>query len=118
LCIRSSSGLGSASVRRAKLIDLGMQIESQQLVLLVALTPKANQEVSIRVQLHPASGETYLPANIKLALLTESGEIIQSVQSREEDNYVQLPRFDGEVGECFSIQVAVDDWQVTENFVI
>ena len=116
--LRSSSGLRSASVKRAKLIDLGMQIESQQLVLLVALTPQANQEVSIRVQLHPASGAIYLPANIKLALLTESGEIIQSVQSREEDNYVQLPRFDGEVGECFSIQVAVDERQITENFVI
>lgn len=115
---RSSSGLASASVKRAKLIDLGMQIESQKLVLLVALTPQANQEVSIRVQLHPASGEAYLPANMKLALLTESAEIIHQVQTREQDNYVQLPRFDGEVGECFSIQVAVDDCQITENFVV
>ena len=115
---RSSSGLASASVKRAKLIDLGMQIESQKLVLLVALTPQTNQEVSIRVQLHPASGENYLPANIKLALLTKSAEIIHQVQTREQDNYVQLPRFDGEVGECFSIQVAVDDCQITENFVV
>lgn len=95
-----------------------MQIESQKLVLLVALTPQTNQEVSIRVQLHPASGENYLPANIKLALLTKSAEIIHQVQTREQDNYVQLPRFDGEVGECFSIQVAVDDCQITENFVV
>ena len=115
---RSSSGLASASVKRAKLIDLGMQIESQKLVLLVALTLEANQEVSIRVQLHPASGEIYLPANIKLALLSESAEIIHQVQTREQDNYVQLPRFDGEVGECFTIQVAIDDCQITENFVV
>ncbi|MBK1987658.1 DUF1822 family protein [Sphaerospermopsis aphanizomenoides BCCUSP55] len=115
---RSSSGLTGASVKRAKLIDLGMQLESQQLVLLIALTPEANQEISIRVQLHPASGETYLPPNIKLALLTESAEIIHQVQSREQDNYIQLPRFDGEVGECFSIQVAVDDCQITENFMV
>jgi hypothetical protein len=115
---RSSSGLASASVKRAKLIDLGMQLDSQQLVLLVALTPKTNQEISIRVQLHPASGETYLPPHIKLALLTESAEIIHQVQSREQDNYIQLPRFDGEVGECFSIAVTVDDWQIIENFVV
>ncbi|MBD2206473.1 DUF1822 family protein [Calothrix sp. FACHB-1219] len=115
---RSSFGLANASVKRAKLIDLGMQLESQQLVLLVALKPEANKTTSIRVQLHPANGETYLPANIKLTLLTESAEIIHQVQSREQDNYVQLPRFDGEIGECFIIQVAGDDWQITENFVV
>ncbi|MBP5976997.1 DUF1822 family protein [Brasilonema sp. CT11] len=115
---RSSSGLGVGSIKRAKLIDLGMEIESQKVVLLVALIPESSQQVSIRVQLHPANGESYLPVNMKLALLLESGEIIQEVQAREQDNYVQLKRFDGEVGECFSIQVALDSCQVTENFVI
>ncbi|MCC2694878.1 DUF1822 family protein [Nodularia sp. LEGE 04288] len=115
---RSSYGLASATVKRAKLIDLGMQLESQQVVLLVALTPEVNQEVSIRVQLHPASGEAYLPANMTLALLTESAEIIHQVQTREQDNYIQLPRFDGEVGEYFSIQVAVEDCQIIEKFLV
>ncbi|MBD2729696.1 DUF1822 family protein [Nostoc sp. FACHB-892] len=115
---RSSSGFGVGSIKRAKLIDLGMEIESQKLVLLVALIPEDNQQVSIRVQLHPTNEEFYLPANIKLALLLESEEIIQSVQAREQDNYIQLKRFDGEVGECFSIQVAFDSYQIKENFVI
>jgi hypothetical protein len=115
---RSGSGLASAGVKRAKLIDLGMQLKSEQLVLLIALSPEANQEISIRVQLHPANGETYLPANIKLALLTESAEVIYQLQSRGQDNYVQLPRFHGEVGECFSIQISGDDWQIIENFVV
>ncbi|BAZ23038.1 hypothetical protein NIES4073_39260 [Kalymmatonema gypsitolerans NIES-4073] len=115
---RSSSGLGVGSIKRAKLIDLEMEIESQKVVLLVAFVPEDSQQVSIRVQLHPTGGESYLPVNIKLALLLESGEIIQEVQAREQDNYVQLKRFDGEVGECFSIQVAFDSCQITENFVI
>ncbi|WP_414585615.1 DUF1822 family protein [Scytonema sp. PCC 10023] len=115
---RSSSGLGVGSIKRAKLIDLGMEIESQKVVLLVALIPESSQQVSIRVQLHPANGELYLPVNIKLALLLESEEIIQEVQAREQDNYIQLKRFDGEVGEYFSIQVAFDSYQITENFVI
>ncbi|MDZ7961279.1 MAG: DUF1822 family protein [Aulosira sp. DedQUE10] len=114
---RSSSGLSVGSIKRAKLIDLGMEIESQKVVLLVAFIPEDSQQVSIRVQLHPANGE-YLPVNIKLALLLESEEIIQEVQAREQDNYIQLKRFDGEVGECFSIQVAFDSYQITENFVI
>jgi hypothetical protein len=115
---RSPSGIGVASIKRAKLIDLQMDIESQKMVLLVALIPEANQQVGIRVQLHPTSSESYLPVNIKLGLLSESGEIIQEVQAREQDNYVQLKLFEGEVGECFRIQVALNDCQVTENFVI
>ncbi|MEH1807887.1 DUF1822 family protein [Nostoc sp.] len=114
---RSRSGSGVGSIKRAKLIDLAMEIESQKVVLLVAFIPEDSQQVSIRVQLHPANGE-YLPVNIKLALLLESEEIIQEVQAREQDNYIQLKRFDGEVGECFSIQVTFDSYQITENFVI
>lgn len=115
---RSSSGLSATTIKRAKLIDLGMEIESQTVILLVALIPEANQQVSIRVQLHPASNQPYLPANIKLVLLADQGEIIQQVQARTQDNYVQLKLFDGQVGECFSIQVAFDSQEITENFVI
>ncbi|WP_414573869.1 DUF1822 family protein [Nostoc sp. CCY 9925] len=114
---RSSSGLSVGSIKRAKLIDLGMEIESQKVVLLVAFIPEDSQQVSIRVQLHPANGE-YLPVNIKLALVLESEEIIQEVQAREQDNYIQLKGFDGEIGECFSIQITFDSHQIRENFVI
>jgi hypothetical protein len=115
---RSVAGLRSASIRRAKLIDLGMQIKSQKVVLLIALIPENDRQVSVRVQLHPPLGEIYLPANIKLALLLESGETIQEVQAREQDNYVQLKRFDVEVGEYFNIQIALDGYQIAESFVV
>ncbi|MBD2771825.1 DUF1822 family protein [Iningainema tapete] len=114
---RSSSAFSVNSIKRAKLIDLGMEIDSQKVVLLVALLPEANQ-FGVRVQLHPTGGENYLPTNIKLVLLSSDGEIIQEVQARVQDNYIQLKRFDVEVGECFSIQVAVDSFQITEDFVI
>lgn len=114
---RSSTSLSTASIKRAKVIDLGAEIESQKLMLLVALSPLANQQVSIRVQLHPI-GDEYLPNNIKLVLLSSEGDIIQEVQTRDQDNYVQLKLFEGEVGECFSVQVILDGYQMTENFVI
>ncbi len=117
LNLRSASGLRDSTVRRAKLIDLGMQIESESVVLLVALIPQANEQVGIRVQLHPARGELYLPANVKLALLSNSGDMLQEVQARRQDSYVQLS-FDGEAGECFGIQVVLNSFQIKENFVI
>jgi hypothetical protein len=115
---RSSSNINNATTKRAKLIDLGMEIDAQKVILLVALIPEANQKVSIRVQLHPTDNQSYLPANIKLVLLSEQGDIIQQVQARTQDIYIQLKLFDGEVGEGFSIQVALDKYQITENFMI
>ncbi|AFY49764.1 Protein of unknown function (DUF1822) [Nostoc sp. PCC 7524] len=114
---RSNSGLNTA-IKRAKLIDLGMEIEAQKVILLVALIPKSPQQVSIRVQLHPACNQPYLPTNTQLFLLSEQGEILQQVQARVQDIYVQLKLFDGEVGESFSIQVALNSCQITEHFVI
>ncbi len=114
---RSSATLSTASIKRAKVIDLGAEIESQKVMLLVALIPFANQQVSIRVQLHPV-GDEYLPNNIKLVLLSSKEDLIQEVQARVQDNYVQLKLFEGEVGEGFSIQVILDSYQMTENFVI
>lgn len=117
LNLRSASDSVKSSIRRAKLIDLGMQVESQPVVLLVALIPEANRQVSVYVQLHPVSRELHLPANIKLVLLS-SGETLGEVQAGSHDNYVQLPHFDVETGERFSIQVAFRNFQITENFVI
>ncbi len=110
-----SAGM-NASVRQVKLIDLGMQIESQFVMLLVALTPKTDGQVGIRMQLHPTSGELYLPNNIKLALLSDSGNLLQEVKARMQDNYVQLPHFDVEAGESFLVQVKIDNFQITETF--
>ncbi|MEA5625894.1 DUF1822 family protein [Nostoc sp. UHCC 0251] len=115
---RTSFGLNATAIKRAKLIDLGIEIEAQKVILLIALIPEANQQVSIRVQLHPASNQPFLPANIKLVLLSDRGEILQQVQARVQDIYVQLKLFDGEVGECFSIQIDLNNYQITENFII
>lgn len=80
------------------------------------MIPSVEQDITIRVQLHPLDTE-YLPLNTKL-LLTQSTQIIQEVQARIQDNYMQLKLFQGEVGECFSIQVSLDSFQITEDFII
>lgn len=115
---RSDFQLSEATIRRAKLIDLGLQLGRQSLVMLVAITPEADQKVGILVQVHPIAGENFLPANIKLALLSISGETLQEVQSRSQDNYIQLKRFRGLSGEGFNIQITLDNATMTETFVI
>jgi hypothetical protein len=70
------------------------------------------------VQLHPASGQTYLPPNIKLALLSSSGATLQELKSRSQDNFIQLKRFTCPIGKNFRIQVAINDFSLTEDFLI
>ncbi len=115
---RRDPAVTEVSVEGVKLIDLEMQMGSRSVALLLGLTPMAEQRVGIRVQLHPGSGETYLPPNLSLVLLSKSGATLQEVQSRSQDNFIQLKRFTYQTGKCFSIQVALDDVSIIENFVL
>ncbi|MEM6752185.1 MAG: DUF1822 family protein [Cyanobacteria bacterium P01_C01_bin.38] len=115
---RNDSVLNEVCVKGAKLIDFGMQLESSSIFLLIGLLPQVDNKVGIRVQLYPASGETYLPDSVQLALLSESGTTLQSVESRSYDNYIQLKRFKLPLGKNFSIQVAWNEIVIKENFVL
>jgi hypothetical protein len=105
-------------VEGIKLIDLGMELENQSVALLVGLAPETEQRVGIRVQLYPAGGQTYLPSNIKLILLSQSGATLQEYKARTQDSLIQLKRFTCPMGKCFSVKVALDDFSTTEDFVI
>ncbi|MGB3208749.1 MAG: DUF1822 family protein [Crinalium sp.] len=115
---RSFSPLDKADINSAKLIDLGIKLGNQNVVLLVALTQTPEQKVNVRIQLHPPMGETYLPANIRLMLISESGDILEEVRSRIADNFIQLPLITGNQGEQFQIQIALNDAIITESFLI
>ena len=105
-------------VEGIKLIDLGMELENQSVALLVGLAPETEQRVGIRAQLYPAGGQTYLPSNIKLILLSQSGATLQEYKARTQDSLIQLKRFTCPMGKCFSVKVALDDFSITEDFVI
>ncbi|MGJ3245284.1 MAG: DUF1822 family protein [Elainellaceae cyanobacterium] len=122
---RSHAPLNDTMVKRAKLLDLGLQLNHQSLALLVAITPHAQTPSSdvqdmldILVQLHPSHGETHLPSDVHISLHSESGDVLQDVRSRQYDNYIQLKRFRGTPGECFDIQVSLGQTNIIETFVI
>ena len=84
----------------------------------MAIAKEAEQKVGVRVQVQPMGEETFLPANLKLSLLNDSGEMLREVQSQSQDHFIQLPYFRGESKERFSIQVALASISLTEDFVI
>lgn len=116
--LRNQPQTSEAAVRRAKLLDLGLQLGQHPLALLVAVTPLTDQTCELLVQVHPTDGERYLPPELQLVLHTEFGEVLQEVRSRQHDNYIQLKRFQGDVGELFNIQVAFGTISHRELFVI
>jgi len=124
--LRTDSRLNEATVKRAKLIDLGLSLKERSVALMVAITPsvrsinapEVSPQMEILVQIHPMGGETYLPADLRMSLLSPSGEMLQEVRSRSHDNYIQLKRFRGLPGECFDIQVAFHETCLTEMFTV
>jgi Protein of unknown function (DUF1822) len=103
--------------RRAKLIDLGIQIVDQPAMLIVEINPEANQKTSIRLQLHSIGSQSYLPQGVQLTVLDESGGVFLEAQARSADNCIQL-KFRGEIQEQFRVKVSLDEMSITENFMI
>jgi hypothetical protein len=115
---RSDATLNEVRVKGAKLIDLGMQLRNTAVVLLIGLTSEIDEKVSIRVQLHPANEEVYLPSDLKLLLLSGSGNILQEVQSRSHDHFIQLKKFKSPPGKSFSLKVTLGDISIKEDFML
>jgi len=115
---RSDVALNNLRVKGAKLIDLGMQLGGTAVVLLLGLTSELDEKISIRVQLHPGNEEIYLPPHLRLLLLSESGKILQEVESRNHDHLIQLKKFKSHPGKIFSIKIAFGDISIKENFVL
>ncbi|MEH2062076.1 MAG: DUF1822 family protein [Nostoc sp.] len=103
--------------KRAKLIDLGIQILNQPVMLIVEINPEKDQQTSIHLQLHATGNQIYLPLGVHLTVLDSSGAVFLDAQSRKSDNYIQL-QFRGEPTEQFSVRVALDNTSITEHFRI
>ncbi|AFY34971.1 DUF1822 family protein [Calothrix sp. PCC 7507] len=114
---RSPEQLQETLTKRAKLIDLGIQIANKPVMLIVEISPEANHKTSVRLQLHPTSSQVYLPQGVQLTVLDESGAVFLEAQARSADNYIQL-QFRGDSKEHFRVKVALNDTSITEQFVI
>lgn len=107
----------SPSTKGGKLINLGVQLGNQPVVLLIAVTPESEEKIGVGAQVLPAGGAQILPPLLKLTLLSNADDkVLQAVESREQDNYIQLKPFRGKPGTSFSIEVSLNDIRVREGF--
>jgi hypothetical protein len=99
-----------------KIINLGMQLGSQTVAMLITVTQESEEKIGINLQIYPTGGESYLPPDLQLTLLSKAGKILQEVRSRSQDSYIQLKSFKGEPGKRFSIEISLGDVNVKEEF--
>jgi hypothetical protein len=100
------------SIRRAK------RLADQDTLLLVAVEPEADGRVTIQAKLRPLNSTGCLPQGLSLTLLSTTGETVQLVQARDQDNVIRLKRFKCPPDTQFKLQVAIDDTLITEDFVV
>ncbi|MEA5537553.1 MAG: DUF1822 family protein [Limnoraphis robusta] len=103
----------AVGVRRA--IDLGMQLLGVPVALMVALLPKPDQRIAILLRVYPLQG--FLPDHLKLIGLDELGQSLFEVRARERDDYIQF-KFTADPGDQFSVQIVLNDANVTEYFIV
>ncbi|WP_179228294.1 DUF1822 family protein [Leptolyngbya ohadii] len=105
----------SAAVQRVKQLVLSPEVTVS---MLVSLSAEADGRIAVQVRLLPAV-ESLLPENISLSLLSETGDVLQSVQARQQDNSIQLRRFRCSIGTAFRLQVALAEGGIAfEDFVV
>ena len=106
----------SKGVRGCKIINIQTESRDLQVAMVVIIKQEEFEKLGVQAQLLPTQGENYLPPNIQLTLYSRTNRMLQSIQSREQDNYIQLKPFKGKEGTYFSLEVRFEDVSIRENF--
>ncbi len=106
-------------VKMAKAITLA----GEQVVLLVAIMPKADDRIGVWLQVQPLTPHTTLPPGLKLSVLSGSGQTRLQVEARSDDQNRGLDqsigrRFTPPSGTPFKVQLQLDSASVIEDFVV
>lgn len=105
----------NGSIKKAKLIDLGVRLGALNVVLLVEIIPEENGNFAVTLQVYPQGNQIYLPEGLQLKVLEASDTVFLESQARSHDNYIQL-KFSGQAGEVFRVEVVLDDIKFLEEF--
>jgi len=101
-----------------KVLNFGVQMGNQSLILLISVKPESALSMLIQIRLQPNESSRYLPSGVILSLLSETGEDLQTVESRRSDNFIQMLPFRGQIREPFRVRVRLEEFTLEEQFVI
>ncbi|MDJ1181241.1 DUF1822 family protein [Roseofilum sp. BLCC_M91] len=111
LALNFRSKNNNQAVKRGKLF----QHQNNHFTLLMGVQP-LNQQMQISVELYPTGEQTYLPHDLKVNILNDTGRSIMEAIATQTKN-IQM-EFKGETGEPFSVQISLGQMCMIESFVI
>jgi hypothetical protein len=103
-------------VKRAKLLDLTVELLNYQVALMITLG-KTEDSTTVQASVYPTGEQTALPPNLKLSILTQTGEVFKEVTSRSDDEFIRY-KFDADSGDRFNVRVTLGSSGVTERFQV
>ncbi len=111
-----------AGMKRVRAINLTSKRNPEQVALMVAIMPKANNRIGVWLQVEPLGKLTVLPGGLTLKVLSMSGETRLQVEARSDQQGRGLDRSIGrrfspppETG--FQVQIQLGSLTVTEEFL-
>ncbi|MEG4508300.1 DUF1822 family protein [Microcoleus sp. F6_B4] len=112
-----------AAVRKAKLIDLGMQLGTASVSLIVGLMPKSENEVEVFIQVQPTGDRQVLPPHLKLTIFSSKENTFLEVEARTDSQGIGIDdciqwRYTFPIGSRFRIRISLENTSVTEDFAI
>ena len=102
------------TIARKKAVDL--ELAGKPVELFVGLKPSTSREMDISIEIRAQGQQSYLPRDLQLAILDETGIAVMQAQARNSQT-LQL-EFSGESGERFSVKVSLGGFSLTEAFLI
>ncbi|KAB8315419.1 DUF1822 family protein [Tolypothrix campylonemoides VB511288] len=102
-------------MQKGKLLDLGRDSKSQPIALVVGLIPASSEEINIGIKVYATGSQNYLPEDLELRVLDEAGISVMQAMARNTKS-IQL-NFSSEIGERFSVKIALGDVSFTEVFI-
>ncbi|NEQ86859.1 MAG: DUF1822 family protein, partial [Moorea sp. SIO2I5] len=106
--------------QRAKpidLFDLGLELAGNPVVLIITVGKIDKETASVRAQVYPNGEALTLPPNLKLSVLTATGDIFTEVTARSDDEFIQY-QFNAQQGDDFGIKVSLGEASIIERFQV
>ena len=103
-------------VKQGKFLMLG-QGEKERILFIVGIAPVPDSNAfNITVELYPAGNQAYLPPALHLMVMDEANIPVLQAEGRQSEGLEF--QFRGEAGECFSVQITLNQQTLTEQFEI
>lgn len=106
-------------IQRGKLLEFSLESQQDQMALVMGLTPTDRAILNISVEVIAVQSQTYLPEQLKLLLLDETGNTVMQAQVNQPDKSETIKLiFVGKMGDKFTVQIRLNDVSFTEVFEI